>query len=117
MMKEIDVTSDAYLIIAGPEEDIATVKASVFVQRIAVIKGYLRTAIIFIQFNVYHPSNRICSVGRGSTIFQDFNALDGSKRNRVQINEGTASIACARRIGRNPATIDQNQCCAHVKTP
>ncbi len=76
-----NVTGDTGGVVAYPKEDIPPVLGCVFVQRVAILKGHLRPAIIFIEIKVHHAGNRIRAVGGRSAIFQNVDALNRGDRN------------------------------------
>ena len=115
MVIEKDVTGDAHLIVANPKENVAVVETGVFIQGVAVFEGQLCPTIVFIELEVDNASNRIRSVGGRSAIFQDFDALNGWKRNGIQVSESSAATTESWKR-RNATAIDQNECGTHVET-
>src|SRR5258707_6018940 len=102
-MIEPDVTGDAHFIVANSKENVAVVETSVFIKRVAVLKGYLCRAIIFIELDVDNAGNRIRSVGGRRAVLQNLDALNGRKRNGIQIDETGAGEP------HDTAAIDQNE--------
>src|SRR6266404_8970978 len=110
MVIEKDVTGDAHFVVANSKENVAVVETSVFIQGVAVLEGYLCAPIIFIELDVDNARNRIRSVGGRRAIFQNLDALNGRKRNGIQIDE------TGKRIIRDTAAIDQNEGGAIIET-
>ncbi len=69
MVIEKHVTSDAYFVVANPEQHVAAVDCRVFIQGVAIFHGHLRATVIFIQLEVHHAGNRIRSISGRSAIF------------------------------------------------
>src|SRR6266404_6810870 len=108
-MIEPDVTGDAHFIVANSKENVAVVETSVFIQRVAVLEGQLCATVVFIELDVDNARNRIRSVGGRSAVFQNFDALNGRKRNGIQIDETGSGEP------HDTAAIDQNEGGAHVE--
>src|SRR5260370_39964998 len=108
MVIEKHVTSDAYFVVANPEQNVAVIFGCVFIQRVAIPQGHLRATIIFPELEVHHAGNRIRPVSGGSTIFQNLDALDSRNEKANQIDETAARVGPPRKRG-DTAAIDQNQ--------
>src|SRR5438874_7483037 len=110
MVIEPDVTGDAHFVVANSKENVAIVEAGIFIQRVAVFEGQLCATIIFIELDVDNTGNRIRPVSGRCTIFQNFDTLNGCKRNGEQIDE-TATWK-----PHDTAAIDKNEGGADIET-
>src|SRR6266404_6268133 len=110
MVIEKDVTGDAHFVVANSKENVAVVETGVFIQGVAVLEGYLCAPIIFIELDVDNARNCIRPVGGRRAVLQNFDALNGRKRDGIQIG------VTSRWITRNTAAIDQNEGGAVIKT-
>src|ERR1041385_8535277 len=110
-----DVTNDAGLVVAYPEQNVAKIFGCVFIPYVPILRGYLCATIIFVELQVHHSGNRIRPVGGGSAIFQNFNALDCRNGNGSQIHKTGPRVG---RPGkwRHTTTIDQDQRSAGIET-
>src|SRR6266487_1088197 len=115
MVIEPDVTGDAHLIVANSKENVAAIETRILIQGVAVFEGQLCPTIIFIELDVDNAGNRIRPVGGRRAIFQNFDALNGGKRNAIQIDE-SAAAGRVRWKRRYTTTIDENECGANVET-
>src|SRR5947207_13357752 len=106
-MVVVDCTGDVRRSVAYSEEERGIFCARVFIGCVPVLELRLRAAIIVKALDVYHSRYRIGAVGGGRAILQDFNALDGRFRNRIQVDEDDASVA--RGIRRDPAAIEEDE--------
>src|ERR1041385_1562639 len=109
-MIEKDVAGNAHLVVTCAKENVATIQTGVFIKRVSVLQSDLGATVVFPQLDIYNASHRIRSVSGRCPIFQYFDALNGWKRNGVQIDEAGA------RIGSHSSAIDQHECRAHIKT-
>src|SRR6266699_948928 len=87
MMIEPDVTGHADFVVARPEENVAAVEAGIFIQGVAVLEGHHCATVVFPQFEVDNTGNGVGTVSGRRAIFQNFDALNGRKRNGIQIDE------------------------------
>ena len=72
-----------------------------------------RALIVFLQDHVEHAGDRIGTVDRGRAVLQILDALDGRRRNAVEVENGLrrAVGTIGERIGDGPAAIDE---CEHA---
>src|SRR5207237_8155483 len=105
----------ARLTVANTKAECAVVSTSLFIPGVAVFAGPRCPTLVSIELEVDNGSNRIRSVGGRSAIFQDFDALNGWKRNGVQVSESSAATTESWKR-RNATAIDQNECGTHVET-
>src|SRR5438128_11663545 len=110
-----NVTGDTGGVVAYPKEDVPLILGCVFIERVPILDGYLRAAIIFIQVKVHHARNRVRAVGGRSAIFQNVNALDRRDGNGSQINETIPGVGSPRERS-NATTVDQHQRGAWIQT-
>ena len=91
--------------------------AGILVKRVAVGTEDLRTAIVLAELDVDHARDRIRAVDAGRAVLKDFDALDGSPRDGIEINESRrASFTRALGIGSEAPSIEQNQRAADGET-
>src|SRR4029079_15768881 len=104
----IDHTSDVGVSIANAKDDVGSKFARVYIQRIAISHLRLHAFVIVAQLDVDYARDRVCTVGGGSAVFQNFDAFNRGFRDRTQIEEGGGS-AITNRVRSHPTTIDQEQ--------
>src|SRR5262245_24114090 len=104
----VDDTSDVGISIANAENDVGPEFARVFVQRVAIRDLRLHAFVIMAQLDVNDARDRVRTVGGGSAVFQNFNALDGRFRNGTQVEERGGS-AITDWVRRHATAINQEQ--------
>ena len=57
------VTSYTRFVVAHPEQNVAVIFGCVFIERVAIPQGHLSAAVVFIELEIDHAGNRVCSVG------------------------------------------------------
>jgi len=85
---------------------------------IAVLDPRLRAIVIVTHLEVHDTRYRIRTIGGGRAVFQNFNALNGSLGNRIQIDKHHIHEAwvVARRIDSDPSPIQQDKGRSRIET-
>ena len=85
---------------------------------VAVFDAGFGAVIVVTHLQVHHSSDRIRAINGRSTVLQNFDALNGSFRDRIQIHkhrvDWTRIISDG--IGSNPAPIDEDESRSRVQT-
>ncbi len=87
VMIKVNGTGDLGFIITNSEDEIGAIFSSILIERVAILDRRFRATIIVAQLNVNNTSNRVCAVGRGGTVLQNFDAVDRRARDRKQIDK------------------------------
>src|SRR6478672_1530173 len=87
MVKVKDVTGNGYLVITHAEEDVRLIKTRVVGYGVAIILRDLDSTEIFPEVNIDHTGHGVRTVHGRSARLQNFDALDRSKRDRIDIDK------------------------------
>src|SRR6476620_9412143 len=114
----IQDASNIGIFVANTEDGRCVEFAGVFIEGIAVLYSRLRAIVIVTHLEVHDTRYRVRAIRGGSAVFQNFDAPNGSLRNRIQIDEHYIDQAwvVARGIDSYAAPIQQDESRSRIET-
>src|SRR5882724_1248587 len=114
----IQDASDIGIFVANTEDRRCVEFAGVFIEGIAVLDPCLRAIVMVTHLEVHDTRDRVRAIRGGSAVFQNFDALNGGLRNRIQIDKHRIDQAwvVARGIDSDPSPIQQDESRPRIKT-
>ena len=73
----------------------------------ATLDRALNALDVLLADQVDHAADRVRAIGRGGTVLQHFDAVDGAERDRVQVDIGVMAVVVEREVRRTQA-VDQH---------
>src|SRR4051794_20405955 len=114
----IQDASNIGIFFANTEDGRCVEFAGVFIEGIAVLDPRLRAIIIVTHLEVHDTRYGVRAIGGGRAVFQNFDALNGSLGNRIQIDKHHIHQAwvVARGIDSDPSPVQQDESRSRIET-